>query len=136
LTPIEGKSTALTVTHLRKEIYANARSVHCTSGGGAKGFLGFVMAAAPYLFCAGEPFLPPEHPGIQPPHSITATQSQIKAANRLFDTSLNAFRHYSQICEILQQQILTVIDPTYYNVLDCYDLARSLRLNICHFECG
>ena len=65
------------------------------------------------------------------PHS----QSQISAANCLFDTSLNAFRHYSQIREILQQQILTAIDPTYYNVLDCYDLARSLRLNICHFEC-
>ena len=49
LMPIEGKPTALTVTHLRKEIYANARSVHCTSGGGAKGFLGIVMAAAPYV---------------------------------------------------------------------------------------
>ena len=49
LTPIEGKPTALTVTHLRKEIYANTRSVHCTSGGGAKGFLGIVMAAAPYV---------------------------------------------------------------------------------------
>ena len=107
-----------------------------TSGGGDNGFLGIVMAAAPYLLCASEPFLPPEHPGTQPPHSITATQSQITAAHRLFDTSLNAFRHYYQIREILQQQILTVIDPTYYNVLDCYDLARSLRLNICHFECG
>ena len=118
LTPIEGKPTAFTVTRLRKELFANARSVHCTSGGGANGFLGIVMAAAPYLLRAGEPFVPPEHPGIQPTHSATATQSQITAANRLFDTSLDAFRRYSQIREILRQQILTAIDPTYYNVLE------------------
>ena len=84
LTPIKGKPTALTVTRLCKENYANARSVHCTSGGGANGFLGIVMAAAPYLLHAGETFLPPKHPGTQPPHSLTATQSQITAAICLF----------------------------------------------------
>jgi hypothetical protein len=45
-----------------------------TSGGGDNGFLVIVMAAAPYLLCAGEPFLLPKHPGTQPPHNITATQ--------------------------------------------------------------
>ena len=33
LKPIEGKPKAFTVTRLRKELFANARSVHCTSGG-------------------------------------------------------------------------------------------------------
>lgn len=85
LTPIDGKPTALTVTRLQKEIFANARSVNCTSGGGVNGFLGIVMTAAPYLLRAGEPFLPAMHPGTgtQPPHSATATQSQITVANRL-----------------------------------------------------
>ena len=76
------------------------------------------MAAAPYLLRAGKPFLLPKHPGTQPPHSATATQSQITAANHLFDTSLDAFRRYSQIREILRQQILTVIDPTLLAHLD------------------
>jgi len=77
------------------------------------------MDAAPYLLCAGEPFLLPKHPGTQPLHrSATATQSQITACNRLFHTSLDAFHCCSQIREILWQQILTAIDPTYYKVLD------------------
>jgi len=33
------------------------------------------------------------------------------------DTSIDGFRRYSQIREALCQQILTAIDPTYYNVL-------------------
>ena len=120
LTPIDGKPTALmtTETRLRKEIFANERSVHCTSSGGANGFLGIIMAAAPYLLRAGEAFLPPEHPGTQPPHSATATQSQITAANRLYDTSIDTFRRYSQIRKALRQQTLMAIDPTYYNILE------------------
>ena len=146
LTPINGKPTALTMTRLRKEIFANARSVHCTSGGVANGFLGIVMAAAPYLLHAGEPFSPSDHPGTQPLHSATATQSQITAANRLYDTSIDAFRQYSQIREaLLRQQILTAIDPTNCNVLEdatfryadltVVSLLSHFRDYLCHIKC-
>jgi hypothetical protein len=67
-------------------------------GGGANGFLRIVMATAPYLLCTGEPFLTHNHPGTQPMHIAIATQSQITTANHLYDTSLDAFCRYSQIC--------------------------------------
>jgi hypothetical protein len=46
-------------------------------------FLGLVMEAGPYFICAGVMFEAPGHPGSQPLHSATATQSQITEANHL-----------------------------------------------------
>jgi hypothetical protein len=79
-----------------------------------------VMAAAPSLLHADEPFQLPKHPSTQPTHSASATQSQITAAtNHHYNTSLDAFRRYSQIREALWQQILLMaIHPAYYNVLE------------------
>jgi len=78
------------------------------------------MAAAPSLLHADEPFQLPKHPSTQPTHSASATQSQITAAtNHHYNTSLDAFRRYSQIREALWQQILLMaIHPAYYNVLE------------------
>ena len=94
--------------------------MHCTSGDGTKGFLAIVMAAAPSVLRAAEPFLLTKHPSTQPTHCASATQSQITAAttNHHYNTSLDAFRHYSQICEAPRQQILMAIHPAYYNVLE------------------
>jgi hypothetical protein len=100
LTPIVGKPTVPTVTQLKKEILANARSVHCsTGGGGTNDFLGIVMAPAPYILRAGEAFVPPTHPGNQPNHLPTATQSQITAANRQYDNLLESYCCYTQVRE-------------------------------------
>ena len=62
--------------------------------------------------------VPPDHPGTQPLHQVTATQAQITAADRQYDTALKVFRCYSQVLEAIRQQILAAIDPTYYNVLE------------------
>ena len=43
LTPITAKPTVGTLQRLRREIYANARSVHTTFNGGTHGYLGVVM---------------------------------------------------------------------------------------------
>jgi hypothetical protein len=39
LTKIEGNPSAATIKQLKKEIYANARSVHCELSGGGNGYL-------------------------------------------------------------------------------------------------
>ena len=65
---MDGKPAIFTVAQLRKEVYANARSVDCTGGGRANGFLGIVMPAAQYLLRAGEVFVLSVHPGTQPSH--------------------------------------------------------------------
>ena len=118
LAPMDGKPAIFTVAQLRKEVYANARSVDCTGGGRANGFLGIVMPAAQYLLRAGEVFVLSVHPGTQPSHPATATQAQVTAGNRQHDCLLHVFRWYAQVTEALRQQIHTAVDPTYNNVLE------------------
>ena len=71
------------------------------------------MAHATYILHAGEAFVPPTHPGNQPNHLPAATQSQITAANCQYDNLLESFRHYTQVCEALRQQILLGIDTLF-----------------------
>ena len=63
LTPIEGKPTAFTVTRLRKELFANARSVPSARGGGLHGHLAILLSEADYFTRVGIAFDVPLHPG-------------------------------------------------------------------------
>jgi hypothetical protein len=111
LTAIVGKPTARTIKQLRKEIYANARSVHSARGGGLHGHLGITMTVATYTVRAGQPFQEPDHPGPQPEHAAAATSAQIGATNRAYDDHLEEFRTYAAVKENIRQQILTAMRP-------------------------
>jgi hypothetical protein len=65
LTKIHGKPTAASIKQLKKEIYANARSIHCELGGGTNGYLGTVMPNAAYFIRANRLHRsnPPRNPG-------------------------------------------------------------------------
>jgi hypothetical protein len=118
LTPILGKPTAATINQLKKETYANARSVYSDLGGGINGHLGVVMANAPYLLRAGQLFVHPVHPGVQGAHPPNATQAQILDANRLYDKQKDDYATYNTVQESLKQQILTAVNPIYYQDLE------------------
>jgi hypothetical protein len=118
LTPILGKPTAATLKHLKKEVYANARSVHSDLGGGLNGHLGIVMANAPYILRAGQMFDPPIHPGPQEAHAANATQAQIIAGDRLYDKAKTDFASYNKVRESIKQQILTAVNAIYYQDLE------------------
>jgi hypothetical protein len=97
LTPIPGKPTAAAIRQLKKELYANARSIHSDRGGGLNGHLGLVMPTAAYLLRAGTTFDEPNHPGLQPIHAAAAAVAQITATNRTYDHDLAEFKTYSAI---------------------------------------
>jgi hypothetical protein len=118
LTPIIGKPTAATLKHLKKEVYANARSVHSDLGGGLNGHLGIVMANAPYILRAGQMFDAPMHPGPQAAHAANATQAQILAADWLYDKSKTDFARYNKVRESIKQQILAAVNSIYYQDLE------------------
>jgi hypothetical protein len=118
LTPIPGKPTAAAIRQLKKELYANARSIHSDRGGGLNGHLGLVMPTAAYVLRAGATFDEPNHPGLQPVHAAAATVAQITATNRTYDHALAEFKTYSAIKEKLKQQVLTAVDPIYYQDLE------------------
>jgi hypothetical protein len=118
LTPISGKPTAAAIRQLKKELYANARSIHSDRGGGLNGHLGIVMPTAAYVIRAGAAFNEPHHPGIQPVHAVAATAAIITSTNRAYDHALAEFKTYSTVKETLKQQVLSSVDPIYYQDLE------------------
>jgi hypothetical protein len=86
LTLIPGKPSAATIRQLKKELYANVRSIHPNRG--------LVMPTAAYIIRAGIAFDEPNHPGIQPVHAAAATVAQITAANRSYNHAMDACNHY------------------------------------------
>ena len=118
LTKIHGKPTAASIKQLKKEIYANARSIHCELGGGTNGYLGTVMPNAAYFVRAGTAFIAPIHPGTQVPHGINATSAQITENNRVYDKAKEDYATYQQVHESLRQLLLTAVDPLYYQSLE------------------
>ena len=117
LTRIEGKPTAITVTNLRKEIYANAQAIP-SLGSGEHGFLGLVMDPAAYFARTGTVFVVPIYPGIQANHAAGLTGPQITAANRAYDAALNIFEKYAAVKKELCGKILSALDKTYFDELE------------------
>jgi hypothetical protein len=122
LTPITGKPKNPSLQLLQKELYANARAVHSTRGGGAHGHLAVIMPAADYLTRTGTLFAPPVHPGIAPVHPEGATGNQITEANRQFRQNVNDHQLYLSVREALKQQILLAVNTLYVQVLEDVDM--------------
>ena len=118
LTPINNRPNAASIQLLTRQLYANARSVHSTRGGGNDGHLALVMGPNEYFLRTGVPFIAPDHPGIQPDHANNATNAQITQANRIYDTNLSDFNTYRSVIAELRQQIIQAVDSIYYNVLE------------------
>jgi hypothetical protein len=118
LTPIVGKPDSAALKLLRKEVYANTKSVPSTAGGGLNGHLGISMPAGAYTIRAGQPFVEPAHPGPLPVHAAGDTNALITATNRIYDTSLADFNKYITVREEVKQQILTAIDAIYLQDLE------------------
>lgn len=117
LTPIRGKPTNSTLMTLRRQLYANARAVHSTRGGGANGHLGIIMPAAAYLARAQVAFNPPAHPGDAPAHAAGATNAQITETNRQYNQDINDHRTVITLKEELKKQILAAVDDVYMQAL-------------------
>jgi hypothetical protein len=118
LTPVTGKPDAASLKLLRKEVYANTKSVPSTAGGGLNGHLGLAMPTAAYVIRAGIIFEQPDHPGPLPDHPGNATSAQITAANRTYDTELADFNTCVKVREEVKQQILGAVDTIYLQNLE------------------
>jgi hypothetical protein len=115
LTKIDGKPNAASIKLLtKKEVYANAKSVHSVHGGELDGHLGLTMPVAAYVLCAGINFVEPPHPGPLPIHVVNATSAQITAASRAYDLStMTEFQTCQNVKENLKQQILEAVANIY-----------------------
>jgi hypothetical protein len=118
LAPIPGKPSATTIRQLKKELYLNPRSIHSEHRGGLNCHLKLVMPTAAYVIRACAPFDEPNHPGIQPVHAAAATVAQITAASQSYDHAMDKFKTYANITEQFAQQVLSAVNPIYYQDLE------------------
>jgi hypothetical protein len=118
LTPIIGKPDAATLKLLRKEVYANTKSVPSTAGGGLNGHLGIAMPAGAYTIRAGQPFVKPAHPGPLPVYAAGDTNALITATNRTYNTTLSDFNTFIKVPQEVKQQILTAVDKIFLQDLE------------------
>jgi hypothetical protein len=103
---------------LQKELYANARAISSTRGGGNIGHLTIIMPPTEFLLRAGVPFAVPVHPGPQPVHAVGATQFEIAETNRLFNQEIKDQLLYKTVNAQLKQQIITTVNYTYLQLLE------------------
>ena len=125
LTPIIGKPNNASLKTLKKQLYANARAVHSTRGGGTNGHLACVMTAEDYLARAQVPFIPPVHPGAAPTHLEAPTGAQITETNRRFAHDLSEFRTFTNTAEALKKQVITAIQNRYITILEDDDFGYA-----------
>ncbi len=132
LTPIIGKPDAATLKLLRKEVYANTKSVPSTAGGGLNGHLGIAMPAGAYTIRAGQAFVDPAHPGPLPIHAVGATSALITATNRTYDCTLDDFNTFIRVRQEVKQQILTAVDKIFLQDLedDTFGFADVSIINV------
>lgn len=118
LTPVIGVPNLQSIRTLRRELYANARAIPTTLGGGANGHLALIMPDADYLARAGVAFPAPAHPGGLPAHAAAATTAQITQTNRTYDATLAACGLYTTVREELKKQLLAAVDHKYLKQLE------------------
>lgn len=120
LTPIATNTTPPTYTSLQvlqKELNANAASVHSNAGGGIHGHLALTMTPAEYLVIAGEAFLAPVAPPVNPVFAAGAAGPVITEANRQHLENIRIFQRYHNVDKALLRQIIAACPPSYINAL-------------------
>jgi hypothetical protein len=117
LTPISGEPTNTSLQLLQQELFANARAIFSTRGGGANGHLALVMPAPDYLTRAAHVFTMPIHPGDAPVHLPAATSAQITETNRQYAADLYEHTRVLTIAEELKKQLLQAVHARYLRAL-------------------
>ena len=135
LTPIVGPPTYLTISQLKRELYANASSVHTILGTGQHGFAVLVLGETAYNALddnAALNWANPAHPGNEPNFVANATARQIAVATQNYERDLKSFTLFNEVENALKRQLLAAIDPTYVcslqNALYGYANVTTLQL--------
>jgi len=118
LTAIIGTPTNTALKQLTKELYANARAIPSTRGGGGHGHLGLIMPVAEYITLAGIAFQLPAHPGPTPIHAVAANAATRQENIRLYEATLKELAIATTVREEIKKQLLEAIERLYLAALD------------------
>ena len=114
LTPIVDKPSYAPLQLLRQEIYANARAVTSTLGGGENGHLFLIMPAAEFATRPNAaPFVHPVHPpGDSPPAGVTGAAAVAESIRR-YNAAIALHLKCVTVEEELKKQLLAAINHQY-----------------------
>jgi len=118
LTKIIGEPTAETILLLTQQVYANAKGISSTLGGGAHGHLGMLMPPAEYLALAGVAFVfPAPPPSIQPAYPPGATVAVRQAEDRAYKQHVTEYNLADKVRTAIRGLIEAAVNDLYYDVL-------------------
>jgi hypothetical protein len=138
LTPVSGEPTTASLRLLKKELFANARQIHSTRGGGTNGHLRIMMTDVKHITRANVAFIVPVHPGDAPVHAANATGLAIAETIRLFNVSVDEeHRLCEKVTAKLKQQLLKAVNARHLQVLEDQDFGFadiSPRIMLVHLQ--
>jgi hypothetical protein len=123
LPTVEGEPDYQTIHATRKFLQANSRAIDTHLGGGTLGHLGLIISDASYAMIAPptaeEPTLwvTPNAPG-RAPATMDGTAAQISAARHIWEEDVQTYRTYTSVQEALKNQIISVFEPMYLDILN------------------
>jgi hypothetical protein len=118
LTPIIGEPTNVTLTKLKKEIYANAVGTTSELGGGQNGYLGMVMPHVEYMAEPNtEAFVKPNKPVAPIPNSIKTTE-EVLYDREMYKEALAEYKQHRAMGIELKEQLITAIEYRYLKPLE------------------
>ena len=117
LTRIHGQPTTADLITLKRQVRANASTVHTTLGGGHNGHLGLTCSPQVYNNVPNAaPYIRPNAPGaLQVPAG--ATQFQIQQARDEHAEAPRVFKEVLAVERVLIQQIVAALDAKYIKAL-------------------
>jgi len=116
LTTIVGPPTYLTISQLKRELYANASSIHTILGTGVHGFAVLIIGETAYNAInadANQNWVAPVHPGNAPNFVANATGRQLAIATQAYERDLKTFNLMNEVENALKRQLLAAVDHTY-----------------------
>ena len=119
LTKITGKPTAATLKNFTKQVFTNARAIHCHQHGGHYGHLGLIMPDTPYqaLTHVSSAWADTAIPNLP---TFANTDDAVTIANRMerYRQTLARATTQNQVESDLKAQMLAAIDSEYLNALE------------------
>jgi hypothetical protein len=104
--------TAAAVRLLRRELYANARSVPTTLGGGQHGHLGLIMPVADYATMSNDPYVLPAFPDI-PDYAGAATPAERAEWEALYKVDMKDYSEAHGLHMQLSKMFLAAVPHCY-----------------------
>lgn len=118
LTPINGQPTAFTLTKLKRELVANARSVASSRGTGRHGHLILVLTPEEYTAVTnGAVYEEPNNPGPRPTYPAQASNAQIHAIDTDHKYRSDEYNKFVEVQSGIMKLLLAAVKEPYYSKL-------------------